>query len=124
MRLLALLLTLAAGPAAAGDLLAAEGKRVFQKCYACHSVDPRETGLPGPNLAGIVGQAAGRAPDFPYSPALRQAAAQGLVWDRVNLDRFLADPATVVPRTEMAFPGLRRAEERAAVIAYLAGAGR
>ena len=32
------------------------GERVFQYCYACHSVQPGEKNLQGPNLAGIIGR--------------------------------------------------------------------
>ncbi|MFZ5719548.1 MAG: c-type cytochrome [Pseudomonadota bacterium] len=92
---------------------------MFQRCYACHSVDPGETGLQGPNLAGVVGQRAGMRPGFDYSPAMRRAGARGLVWTEAALDRFLADPEAVVPKTEMFIPPLRRPAERAAVIAYL-----
>jgi cytochrome c2 len=42
-------------PHAAGEV--ARGEVVFQKCYACHSVVPGETGLTGPNLFGVVGAA-------------------------------------------------------------------
>ena len=55
---------LLANTAVAGD--AARGERVFERCYACHSVDPAETGLTGPNLAGVVGRRAASR-DFDYS---------------------------------------------------------
>ena len=96
------------------------GERAFQKCYACHSVDPTETNLPGPNLAGVVGRRAGTAPRFEYTPAIRRAGARGLVWDRASLDRFLAEPEAVVPGTSMARPHLESEQERRAVIDYLA----
>jgi cytochrome c len=35
------------------------------------------------------------------------------------LDPYLTDPRAVVPGTIMAFAGIRKAEERAALIAYL-----
>jgi cytochrome c len=96
----------------------ARGERVYQQCYACHSVQPGEEGLPGPNLAGVVGRAAGRA-DFDYSPALRAAATGGLVWTREALDVFLRDPEAALPGTSMSYVGLRDAQARADVIAYL-----
>lgn len=111
------------GPvAAAGERGGAEGARVFQHCYACHSVDPAETNLPGPNLAGVVGRRAASLAGFDYSPALRALGAQGLVWSEEALDRYLSDPEAMVPGTLMAVNGLGR-EERAQVIAYLKGAG-
>jgi cytochrome c len=95
------------------------GERAYQKCYSCHSVDPAETGLSGPTLAGVVGRRAAAVPGFDYSPAMRQAARDGLVWTEAELDRYLADPLEVIPGTSMSFPGLRDPAERRAVIAYL-----
>lgn len=107
---------LLAGAAAAPSA----GERAFQKCYACHSVDPAETGLPGPNLAGVVGRRAGALAGFDYSLAMKAAGAKGLVWSRAALDRFLIDPQSVVPGTAMERPHLQSAEERRAAIDYLA----
>ena len=97
--------------------------RLFQRCYACHSVDPAETGLPGPSLAGVVGRRAAERADFDYSPALREAGRRGLVWDETALDAFLADPAGAVPGTSMGFPGLKNEADRRDVVAYLKAAG-
>jgi cytochrome c len=120
-RLAALALALASPPAAA-DAQGA-GERAFRKCYSCHSVDPAETGLPGPNLHGILGRPAAAEPGFDYSPALRRAGAQGLVWTAAALDRFLADPRGFLPGTLMAFVGLPDPEERRRLIRYLQAAG-
>jgi cytochrome c len=117
-----LLVALQAPPAAAdGD--PARGKRPFQRCYACHSVDPSETGLEGPNLHGVVGRPAGAVDGFAYSAALRARAADGLVWDEGALDAFLADPQGFLPDNAMAFFGLRDEDARADLIAYLKAAG-
>jgi cytochrome c2 len=43
----------------------------------------------------------------------------GLVWTAETLDAFLENPSASVPRNRMSFRGLRSADERAAVIAYL-----
>ena len=105
---------------AEGD--AARGERAFQRCYSCHSVDPAETELPGPNLAGVAGRRAASRGDFDYSPAMREAGRRGLVWDEATLDAFLADPAAAVPGTAMGFPGLRNEADRRDAIAYLKAA--
>lgn len=89
MMLLALLLAAAAPPPA------------FNYCISCHSVDPAETGLPAPNLDGVIGRRAGSRADFDYSPAMRAAGAGGLVWTRKTLKRFLAAPDATVPGTAM-----------------------
>jgi cytochrome c len=101
----------------------AEGERQFQRCYACHSLDPADKGLQGPPLAGIIGRRAGTAPNFEYSPAMRAARSGGLVWTPDILDRFIADPDAVVRGTSMSPTGMVRAADRAALIAYLAAAG-
>mgnify|MGYP000858240872 len=86
-------------------LLAAANPPAFQYCISCHSVDPAETGLPAPNLDGLVGRRAGSRANFEYSPAMQAAgdAARGggLVWTRETLKAFLANPQAMVPGTAM-----------------------
>ena len=69
----------------------------------------------GPSLAGVAGRRAGTAAGANYTPAMRSA---NVTWNDGNLDRYLADPAAVVPGTAMPAPGLDAAQRRA-VIAYL-----
>jgi cytochrome c len=95
------------------------GERAFQKCYSCHSVDRAEKDLSGPNLAGVIGRRAAALADFAYSPGMRKAGADGLVWTEAALDRYLADPLDMIPDTTMSFPGITSAAERRAVIDYL-----
>jgi cytochrome c2 len=107
---------------AAGD--SARGERVFQRCFACHSVDPNETAkLQGPSLYRIMGRPAGVIPGFEYSGAMRRKGAAGLVWNAVMLDRYIADPEVLVPGTAMSVPPLRDEQERADLLAYLASTG-
>jgi cytochrome c len=104
---------------------AARGERAFQRCFACHSVDPAEkTKLQGPSLYRVLGRPAAAMEGFEYSDALRSKAAAGLVWEAASLDRYLADPEAMVPGTLMSSPPLRDAQERADLIAYLARSGR
>lgn len=105
---------------------AARGERVFQRCYACHSVEAGENKLPGPNLRGVLGRRAGSLPGFRYSPAMIEAGTRGgLVWTRQTLDQFLADPERVVPGTEMGLPaGLANPDDRRDVIDFIERAGR
>ncbi len=100
------------------------GERVFQRCYACHSVVAGEDGLPGPNLRCVLGRRAGTLAGFRFSPAMASAGAgSGLVWTRAALDAFLRDPAAFVPETAMSMPGLPGAEDRQDVIDYLERVG-
>jgi len=97
----------------------ARGERVFQRCYACHSVALGEDALPGPNLRTVLGRRSGTWPGFEFSPAMRAAGAtRGLVWTRATLDAYLADPAALVPGTTMG-PGLPDAIDRRDLIDYL-----
>ena len=95
---------------ATGD--AAHGAQVYKTCGICHSFD--KNGV-GPKHAGLVGRTAGTVPDYRYSPALQRS---GIVWNAEMLDKWLADPQTLVPGTKMFF-ALDNAKDRADVIEYL-----
>jgi len=119
-RLLVLVAALLITRPAAVAADAARGERVFQRCFACHSVRPEESNLPGPNLAGAFGRRAGSLPGFEFSPALIEAGTRRrLIWTRRTLDAFLANPERLVPGTTMAMPGLSSLEDRRHVIDYL-----
>jgi len=95
---------------------AVEGKRIFNKCKACHSFDKNKV---GPHLGGVVGRKAGSLSDFKYSKAMEEAGAGGLVWTEENLDKFLTKPRDFVKKTKMSFAGLKKESQRKAVIEYL-----
>jgi cytochrome c len=117
--LLAAALLLAAAPAAA----AGDGRAVFEAhCASCHATAAGAPPGAGPNLAGVLGRRVGGDTAFDYSPALEAARAEGLVWSATMLDRFLADPEEMFPGLWMGNNGLRAAEGRAAVAAFLEGA--
>ncbi|GGD26855.1 c-type cytochrome [Aureimonas glaciei] len=101
----------------AGDPVA--GKKVFNKCMACHAVGPGAKNKVGPELNGIVGEAIASVEGYNFSPALKEYAASHPVWTEEELTAWLANPKAVVPKTKMAFPGLKKPEELANVIAYL-----
>ena len=96
------------------------GERAFQKCYACHSLEGPDPSTQGPSLKGVLGRKVAAEPGFAYSPAMRAYAAKQPVWTGEALDAFIADPQAVVPGNEMGFFGVADAEERRALIAYLA----
>jgi cytochrome c len=115
------LLPVPPGPAGADPL---RGERVFQRCYACHSVLAGEEGLPGPNLRCVLGRRAGTLPGFEFSPAMVSAGLrQGLIWTRATLDAFLLDPPGVVPGTTMGMPGLPGDGDRQDVMDFIERAG-
>ncbi len=95
------------------------GARVFRTCKSCHRLGAAGGNRSGPALTGIVGQPAGAVAGYRYSGALRAAGAAGLVWTEAELKAFLARPRAYMKGTRMAFPGLRDAADRDAVVAYL-----
>src|SRR5262245_32637349 len=110
-----------AGSACAAEGDPARGARVFQRCYACHSVDANETAqLQGPSLYRILGRQAAALAGFEYSDAMKAKGAGGLIWTAETVDRFIADPQGFVPGTPMGLPPLEDAQERADLVAYLA----
>jgi len=109
----ALLMASLTTPALAdGD--AAKGKKLYNKCKACHAVD--DTNKVGPGLKGLIGRAAGSHEGFKYSDALK---ASGITWDEASLDTWLANPKDMVKGTKMIFPGLKKEDQRKDLIAYL-----
>jgi cytochrome c len=99
--------------------LAEDGAKLFTPCRACHSLDPADQGLPGPNLSGLIGRKVGGDAAFDYSPVLRKANADGVRWDAEQLNRFLADPAEMFPGLWMSIRGVEDAADRAALVRFL-----
>ena len=93
----------------------AAGKKVFNKCKACHVVDA-ETNRVGPHLVGIFGREAGSVEGFKYSSAMQ---GSGVVWDEVTIAEYVADPRGYIPKNRMAFPGLKKEDDIANLVAYL-----
>jgi cytochrome c len=101
----------------AGD--PAEGKKVFNKCAACHAVGPGAKNKVGPELNGIVGEAPASVEGYAFSPGLKEYAKTHPVWTEADLAAWVSNPKAVVPTTKMVFPGLKKPEDVANVIAYL-----
>lgn len=106
--------------AAHADGDAVLGKKVFNRCLACHEAATDRDKV-GPHLMGVVGRAAGTADSFlsRYSQAMKDAGAAGLVWDEANLAEYLRAPRQKVPGNKMGFTGLTSDDDIANVIAYL-----
>ncbi|WP_181707848.1 c-type cytochrome [Chthonobacter rhizosphaerae] len=115
----ALLASFATGAHAQGD--AAKGEKVFKKCQACHAVGPDAKNKVGPHLNNVVGAPIGKhAEGFKYSEALSSLGDSGKVWDEASLSEWLKNPKAFAPGNKMAFAGLKKEDEVADVIAYLA----
>jgi cytochrome c len=110
----------AAAPAAAvtyasltGD--AAKGATVFKQCMACHAVKEGENRV-GPSMHAVVGRKSGSVAGYNYSAANKNS---GIVWSEEQLYTYLEAPQKIVVGTKMSFAGLKKAQDRADVIAYL-----
>jgi cytochrome c len=112
---LALLTTLLLAGAARADGDAARGEAKFQDCAACHKL-AAGTNEVGPSLHGVFTRKAGELADFRYSPAMKKS---GIVWTPETLDKYIADPQSLVPANRMPYAGMASAADRADLIAYL-----
>jgi len=97
---------------------AAAGEKVFAKCKACHVVEDDKNKI-GPSLSGVIGRTAGTHPGFRYSKPMIEAGESGVKWDDATLTAYLQDPKAMIKGTKMVFPGLKKDEDVANVIAYL-----
>ncbi len=111
---LGILLTFCA-PAAFAEGDAANGEKIFKRCAACHSVVEGQNKL-GPSLYGVFGRVSGSVEGFRYSPAMANA---GITWDEETVAAYIENPRAYVKGNRMAFPGLKKPQDREDVIAYL-----
>ncbi|KAG2375563.1 Cytochrome c-2 [Vigna angularis] len=70
----------------------------------------------GPNLNGLFGRQSGTTPGYSYSAANKNMA---VTWEEKTLYDYLLNPKKYIPGTKMVFPGLKKPQERADLIAYL-----
>lgn len=101
-------------PYNAGNL--ENGRRVFARCRACHTITEGGPNMTGPNLYGMFGRTAGTHPGYNYSTAVKEA---GFAWDGERLDHWLENPRTFLRGTKMSFAGIPDETDRRDVIAWL-----
>lgn len=94
---------------------AASGEKVFAACRTCHVFDEGVNRV-GPSLHKVVGRPSGSVAGFSYSDANKNS---GVVWTPDVLFEYLEDPKGFMPGTKMAFPGVKDAQKRADLVAYL-----
>ena len=94
----------------------ARGRRTWKLCQSCHITAEGGGNLVGPNLHGLFGREAGTLEGFAYSPALQEA---DFIWTPDKVDHWLENPRTFLPGNRMTFAGVRKPDDRLAVVAYL-----
>ena len=99
----------------------AAGQAVSAKCASCHNFTAENH--TGPGLFGVVGRKPGTHAGFAYSSAMVDYGNKNPVWDYDKLDTFLKAPGKDVSGTKMTFVGLKKQEDRIAMIAYLHSLG-
>jgi len=95
---------------------AARGQQLFNNCASCHSLEPDQN-MTGPSLAGLWNRKAGSLSSFSrYSDAVKSS---NIVWNDKTLDDWIKDPQQVIPGNQMTFPGMKNAQQRADLLAFL-----
>lgn len=110
-----------AGPEPILALLAAadpaRGQKLFRACASCHSVESGGPDGVGPNLWNVLTRGVATADGYSYSGALVEAAGDS--WEYAELNEFIWKPKAYAPGTKMNYIGLKKPEDRAAIVAYL-----
>lgn len=94
----------------------ARGEKLSKACAACHSFDNGGPNKVGPNLWNVMGGPKAHLSNFEYSSAL---ASFGGAWGYIEMNQFLWKPKKYVPGTKMNYNGIKKPEDRAAMIAWL-----
>ena len=96
-----------------GVTYAADGQKIFKRCVSCHSLTKNKM---GPTLGNIIGKKAGSVKGYRYSKAMKKS---DIIWTDCTLDQFLIKPRKYIKGTKMRFSGIRKKDQREAVIKYL-----
>ena len=98
-----------------GDIV--NGEKIFKsRCAQCHTINQNGPNKQGPNLYGIVGRPAGSVEGYTYTAANKNS---GIQWNENSLFDYLHNPKKYIPKTKMAFPGLKKEKDRKDLITYL-----
>src|SRR5215470_5277686 len=118
---LTILLASSASAPSAAQGADASGQQLFNNaCRTCHTTKDGDNRV-GPHLHNVIGRKAGSLPNYRYSEAMQSA---DFVWDEDKLGRFIEHPDALVPGNGMTpYTGVRSAEDKAKIIAFLKSSG-
>lgn len=101
----------------------AAGEAAFARCKSCHTIAAGGANGIGPNLHAVLGGPVMHAAGFAYSEAIQAHKATAPAWTYDEIDQFLTAPARHIPGTKMSFAGIRDAQTRVNLIAWLRSQG-
>ena len=98
------------------------GAEVYRACIACHALTPDEGNKAGPSLAGIFGRRIATLPGYRFSDALKK---MDIVWTPETVAKmFEVGPAAYTPGTKMPEQTIGAADDRKALVDFIAKATR
>ena len=96
------------------------GAKLYRACIACHTLKRSDGPRAGPTLEGIFGRKIGTDPDYIYSDALK---GKNIIWSPETVSKlFEIGPAHYLPGTKMPEQTIGSAQDREALMQFLAKA--
>lgn len=92
------------------------GAQLYKRCQSCHTLEQDGRHKVGPNMWALYGSTAGTKEGFAYSKAMSES---GVIWNDETLSAYIENPRQYMPGNRMSYAGLRKAEDREAVLAYI-----
>ncbi len=96
------------------------GAEIYRACVACHTLSPDEGNRAGPTLHGIFGRRIATLPGYNFSEPLKRMS---IVWTPETVSKlFEVGPMAYTPGTKMPEQVIGSAEDRKALVDFLARA--
>lgn len=106
----------AAAELSPAEMMMKRGAKLYKRCQTCHTLNEGGKHKVGPNMWAIYGATAGQKEGFAYSKAMQES---GVIWTDETLSAYIENPRKYMPGNRMSYVGLRKAEDREAVLAYI-----